>query len=430
MSVNLVELAKGLFTKDVLSGAAASLGESEGSIQKAINAIIPAVLLGLFNKANTPDASGRDQVISAITDSAGTSDLSGTLSNVLGSAANQDNPWIKKGLDFLHNIFGNNTDAVAGAISGYSGIKPASATTLMSAATPALLSLVGNNTQGGSSNPQGIWSLLLAQKDNIISHLPSGLNLAGIPVLSGFANWFSSGSGIPAGNSASQYISENSPPDRKKGGGWLLWLLLLVLIALALWYFMGQKGCNNQVTVPEEDTAMMAPADPSVNSGSAATSPARESIKVQLPNGSELDAYKGGIEDMLVTFLKTDYRKLGPDSLKNIWFDFDNLNFETGSAKITAESQVQITNLTAILKAFPEAKLKIGGYTDKTGNEPGNVKLSGERAQAVKAALTESGVGGQIENAEGYGSKFARFPADAPETDRVKDRHVSVSVRG
>jgi outer membrane protein OmpA-like peptidoglycan-associated protein len=429
MSINLVELAKGLFTKDVLSGAGASLGESEGNMQKAINAIIPSVLLGLFNKANAPDASGRDQVISAIADSAGTSDLSGTLRNVLGNgAANQDNPWIKKGLDFLHNIFGGKTDAVAGMISGYSGIKPSSATTLMSAATPALLALVGNNAQGGSSNPQGIWSLLLAQKDNIISNLPSGLNLAGIPVLGSFANWFSAGSNNPVSNSGTRYIAENSPPDRKKGGGWLLWLLLLVLIALALWYFMGQKGCNNQVKVPEEDTAMMAPADPSVNS--ASTPPARESIKVQLPNGSELDAYKGGIEDMLVTFLKTDYRKLGPDSLKNIWFDFDNLNFETGSAKITAESQVQISNLTAILKAFPEAKLKIGGYTDKTGNEPGNVKLSGERAKAVQAALTESGVGAQIENAEGYGSKFARFPADAPETDRVKDRHVSVSVRG
>jgi Bacterial protein of unknown function (DUF937) len=31
--------------------------------------------------------------------------------------------------------------------------------------------------------------------------------------------------------------------------------------------------------------------------------------------------------------------------------------------------------------------------------------------------------------AAGYGSSFAVYAADAPETDRVKDRHVSVSVR-
>jgi hypothetical protein len=39
------------------------------------------------------------------------------------------------------------------------------------------------------------------------------------------------------------------------------------------------------------------------------------------------------------------------------------------------------------------------------------------------------GVGKQITAAEGYGSAFALYAADAPETDRVNDRHVSVSVR-
>lgn len=425
MSINLVDLAKGLFTKDVLSGAGASLGESEGNMQKAINAIIPSVLLGLFNKANTPDAGGRDQVINAIADTTGGHDLTGNLKNVLGGGVDHDSPWLRKGFDFLRTLFGDKVDAVAGMVSNYSGIKSSSASTLMSAAAPAVLALAGKNALGGGSNPQGIWSLILAQKDNIINGLPSGLNLAGIPVLGSFASWFSSGS-TPA-NHGSQYASERTSSDRKKGGGWLLWLLLLVLLALALWYFLGQKGCNNQVEVPAEDTAMMAPANPAETD---VTLPARESIKVQLPDGAELDAYKGGIEDRLVTFLKTDYRKLGPDSLKNIWFDFDNLNFETGSSKITAESKIQVANLTAILKAFPQAKLKIGGHTDKTGNEPGNVKLSTERANAVKAALTEAGVGNQIDSAEGYGSQFAKFPSDAPESDRVKDRHVGVSVRG
>mgnify|MGYP003549474395 CR=1 FL=1 len=121
---------------------------------------------------------------------------------------------------------------------------------------------------------------------------------------------------------------------------------------------------------------------------------------------------------------------MGEDSLKKIWFDFDNLNFETGSANLTAGSQAQVSNMVAILKAFPAAKLKIGGYTDKVGNEASNRKLSASRANAVKAALDKGGVGAQVIGAEGYGSEFAKFPADAPESDRVKDRHVSVSIRG
>ena len=46
-------------------------------------------------------------------------------------------------------------------------------------------------------------------------------------------------------------------------------------------------------------------------------------------------------------------------------------------------------NIAAILKAFPKAKFKIGGYTDKTGDEPGNMKLSNDRAKAVKDALNK-----------------------------------------
>jgi outer membrane protein OmpA-like peptidoglycan-associated protein len=42
---------------------------------------------------------------------------------------------------------------------------------------------------------------------------------------------------------------------------------------------------------------------------------------------------------------------------------------------------VQLSNLAAILKAFPAANIKIGGYTDKTGNEDFNksYRLSGQR---------------------------------------------------
>ena len=58
-----------------------------------------------------------------------------------------------------------------------------------------------------------------------------------------------------------------------------------------------------------------------------------------------------------------------------------------------------------------------------------NKKLSGDRATAVKDALSKAGVGAQVTDAEGYGSTMAKYAADAPETDRVKDRHVSVSVR-
>ncbi|MEP7318208.1 MAG: hypothetical protein ABI921_05695, partial [Panacibacter sp.] len=76
------------------------------------------------------------------------------------------------------------------------------------------------------------------------------------------------------------------------------------------------------------------------------------SIKVGLPGGIELDAFKGGIEDKLVAFLNDPQSKAG----KDVWFDFDNLNFKTGNAELTAESYGQVQNIAAILKAYPKLK--------------------------------------------------------------------------
>jgi outer membrane protein OmpA-like peptidoglycan-associated protein len=58
-----------------------------------------------------------------------------------------------------------------------------------------------------------------------------------------------------------------------------------------------------------------------------------------------------------------------------------------------------------------------------------NKKLSAGRAAAVKDALTKAGTGTQVTDTEGYGSAMAKYAADAPGSDRVKDRRVSVSVR-
>ena len=144
---------------------------------------------------------------------------------------------------------------------------------------------------------------------------------------------------------------------------------------------------------------------------------------VTLPSGKTLQAYKGGIEDQMVNFLKSDeYKNSTEAQLKDRWFNFDNLNFEFGNSKLTPESQVQLENLKMILAEFPDDKIKIGAYTDKKGDEAVNLKLSGERAAVVKYSLNS----GQVLEAEGYGSKFAKVSADATDKERESDRKTAV----
>ncbi len=420
MAVNLVDLVKSYFPGDAASRAGVLLGENESNVRNALGGIIPSVLAGLANRAEG-GANGLGSLINSAKELIGGVNLNDVLSG--GANATDNSSFVSKGITLLQSIFGDKLDQLIRLVSGFAGIKESSANTLLGVSAPAALGAVGQYAGTANLDEGGIRQFLREQKNNILAALPAGLSLGSL------------GLGSLAGHSEPlpRVVAEDinpmaTPPEyveeRKSGGGWLMWLLLLALAGLAIWYFMG-KGCNKteDAAVPPPDTVVTESTTETV------TTTTRASTKVILPDGTELDAYRGGIEDQLVTFLKTDYKRLGEDSLKNTWFNFDNLNFETNSATITAESQLQVNNMVAILKAFPEASIKIGGYTDRVGDEAVNVKLSTERAQAVAAALKNAGVGKQVTGAEGYGSQYAQYPAEAPESDRVTDRKVAVSVR-
>ncbi len=168
---------------------------------------------------------------------------------------------------------------------------------------------------------------------------------------------------------------------------------------------------------------------PASMNGGATADADRKLTEVSLPDGTKLQAYPGGIEDQLIKFIGSDEYKNGTtESLKEKWFSFDDLNFKFGSTELVPESKRQLDNIVAILKAFPDAKIKIGGYTDKKGDDAANKKLSDSRAKAVKAALDKSGVGAQVPEAEGYGEEFATVPETAGDKEREADRKTSVRL--
>lgn len=158
--------------------------------------------------------------------------------------------------------------------------------------------------------------------------------------------------------------------------------------------------------------------------GSSTAAPEKE-IEIE---GITLKVHANGLEDKMAAYLKGGvYATATEATLKDVWYNFDQVNFKMGSAnQLEAGSQEQLDNLAKILKAYPDAKIKIGGYTDKTGNEAANVKLSQDRANFIKAELAKMGVGAQVVSAEGYGSKFATVDAKATDAERAADRKMAV----
>jgi len=391
MSFNLIGLVTDAFSSDIVKKAAAFNGESESAVAKSLSAAVPAALAGIINKA---EGAGVDSVISL----AKTAFQSGILGNLASTFTHEGGGVPSFAPALLTGLFGNKYGSLANGLSAFAGTKGATSASILGSVVPLALGFLGKHVTESNMPSASVASLLNGIRGEVTSAVPSGFDLHSLI-------------GLQSGAPMAQKVVEE-----KSGNKWLLPLLLLLLGVIALWYFM--KGCNSK---PAEAT--VAVTDTIVKPEIVVVTPA--SYKVKLPDGTELDAMKGGIEDLLVAFLNDTTAKAGKDN----WFDFNDVNFNTGTADLTPESQKQLGNIVAILKAYPKVKVKMGGYTDKVGDEAANKKLSQSRSAAIAAVLKDKGVGAQVVGAEGYGSQFAKYPADAPEVDRIKDRRVSLSVR-
>jgi outer membrane protein OmpA-like peptidoglycan-associated protein len=104
----------------------------------------------------------------------------------------------------------------------------------------------------------------------------------------------------------------------------------------------------------------------------------------------------------------------------------ERLDFETGSATITAGSAAFLDDLAGELKAAP-GNLEIIGHTDSRGNEATNLALSKRRAEAVRQALLERGVAADRITATGKGSSEP-IADNTTEEGRRTNRRVQFRV--
>lgn len=142
-----------------------------------------------------------------------------------------------------------------------------------------------------------------------------------------------------------------------------------------------------------------------------------------LSTGVEVKGASTGVESSVIGFLESN----APVD-KTTWFNFDRVTFASGSADLVPDSSdEQLSNLVEILKAYPEVRLKIGGYTDNTGNDAANLKLSQDRADAVRNALVAKGVAGDRLEAEGYGSQHP-VADNATAEGRAQNRRMALRV--
>jgi OOP family OmpA-OmpF porin len=385
MASNLVESLSGLMTPDVVGRTASSLGESTTGIAKASGASFSSLLAGVLSRSGNPGA--MDQIFRLVSspanDGSVLNNVGGLVSNTTAGVPTQTTDL---GHRLLNQVFGGQIGGVTGALGHYAGIRESSATAMLGVAAPLVLGQLGRVVRTEGLNASGLRDVLSSQRDSIMRNVPAGLS-----------SLVALGTAGPAAR-AEEFVERDREVARRPS--WVIPAVLALLALLAWW--------------------VMRPRTTAITTGT----PANAALSaITLPGGRQILAAPNGIESSLLAFLRDGSRPVSNDT----WFDFDRLRFDTGSARITPDSRPQLANIAAIFGAFPDAKARVGGYTDNVGDAAANQRLAQDRADGVRNELIALGVAPGRLIAQGYGEQRPQA-SNATAAGRAANRSVSLQI--
>ena len=393
MANSMMDSILAMVTPEMKQSLAAGLGESAHSVQAGLGATTAATLGGLAAKAG--DSGFLGQILN-LADIANSQKVLGSLGSIAsGVPAGGVGDLVNK---FLPLVFGANQGHVTGAIAQQSGLGGAAVSGLFKLAVPLVLGFLGRAHANGTLNAASLRSMLTAEAPNLQSYLPAG-------VLGGL--------GAAAAGSVSA-VQTGASVAASAGSRWVVPLAILGALVL-VWLLM--RSMHGPTQVAQSAASAVG------NAANSAWAALGEMVAVKLPDGTTLNAPALGVESRLVTYLNDGTAVITDET----WFDFDRLLFDTGKATLQPQSQEQIGNIAAILKAYPQARVRIGGYTDNTGDPAANLTLSQARADNLTAELAKLGVEPSRMDAKGYGQEHP-VADNATEEGRQKNRRISLHV--
>ncbi|MFZ3260811.1 MAG: OmpA family protein [Thiobacillus sp.] len=103
----------------------------------------------------------------------------------------------------------------------------------------------------------------------------------------------------------------------------------------------------------------------------------------------------------------------------------EGVNFDFDKATLRQEDMGNLDNDVATLKAWGDVDIEVAGHTDSMGSDAYNMKLSRQRAAAVRNFLISRGVAADRLTAKGYGESQP-VADNATEDGRFKNRRVEL----
>lgn len=435
MTFNLLDVIKSHLTPEIVAKLSQLSGESDHAISKAISAILPLILGGLSAKAKTDNQSAEE-----VFNLAREAGRGGALTGLSEMAGNIAPDLLTQAGSWMQSILGDNAGAVIESIAAYAGIKTSSVSSVLGVAAPATLGALGNHIQTNGLTVNEFTHLLQSQNNNIAAALPEHLAaLAGVgtTTVQGTAKV---NTVIPDAPETQSAHASHHPHHENETGGlkWLLPLLMLIGLGLLAWYFAG-SGCGKTTVTNHSDTLRHVGTTEDNEGNISVIKGHLDTLgnyiyevgadrAITLSDSTVLHVGENSTEAKLFEFLNSNNKVVDTVDKTKEWYTLDRVYFESGKSVLTPASQQQLKNIAAILKMFPDATVKFGGYTDNTGPADVNTKISGERAKVALQQTVREGIVADRLTSEGYGPLHPVCEAnDTPEC-KAQNRRVDIRV--
>ena len=393
------ESLKESISPQMLKTAAATLREDEKGVASAVAVLLPSLLVRFMDQGETA------RVNETIRE-AGNAELFDRRAEIF--AGHGIDGGLNLGERFENELVGAENKAYPNAVAAESGISAASADRLSGWVAAVIAGYVGHKIVRNNLSMSAVMAGLRQERGSVVKEIPVKVGRA---------------AGISGMCSSSAPVAGR---DGKKNN-WLVWLIIVLIVVIIV--FLSIRSCNRNgggevVAVTENVTVV--PTAPA-----AQTAAAKEGltfVEHKLPDGRTIRVAEGGCEDCMLKYLQSDaYRKATNEELSKNWIQFDKIDFMHDSeTALAGNSMEQLDNIAAILKNYPDVRIRIGGFADKTGTRAVNYEISKKRAEYIKSILVKDGIPADRISTEGFGKEFATVPADATAAQRAVDRSIAM----
>jgi outer membrane protein OmpA-like peptidoglycan-associated protein len=173
------------------------------------------------------------------------------------------------------------------------------------------------------------------------------------------------------------------------------------------------------------------------NEGVATSDPLTGAYQIALPFGRNY-GFSASAENFLAVSENLDLSKIAEykEMEVNLYLvpiekgqvvRINNIFFESGSAQLRNESFPELDRLVDFMNKNLKVRIQVSGHTDNVGSDEANLKLSKDRAMAVKSYLVSKQITESRIESEGYGETKPVVPNDTDE-NKLMNRRVEFVI--